>query len=86
MSYMGLFWETGMPEAWALSRSSGDRPETDPAGGSGLDLNTTALLWSQAMLDESARPVIPAPADVTPGENAGRPVPKPDDGTTKRLE
>ena len=29
MSYWGLFWETGMPAVWALSRKSGDGPETD---------------------------------------------------------
>ena len=27
MSYWGLFWETGMPAVWALSRKYGDRPE-----------------------------------------------------------
>lgn len=81
MSYMGLFWETGMPEAWALSRRSGDKPETGPTGENRLDLNTMALLWSQPMQDEGERPVIPA--DVVPGDNAGRPVPKPDNGKTK---
>ena len=83
MSYMGLFWETGMPEAWALSRKSDGRPEADPTGEGRMDLNTMALLWSQAMPDEGANPVIPAPADVVPGDNAGRPVPKPDGGKAK---
>ena len=84
MSYMGLFWETGMPEAWALSRRSGDKPEANPADGSRLDLNTMSLLWSQAMVDEGERPVIPYPTDVVPGDNAGRPVPKPDGEKTKK--
>ena len=83
MSYMGLFWETGMPEAWALSRKSGDGPEAGLTDDSRLDLNTMSLLWSQSMLDEGARPVTPAPAGMVPGDNAGRPVPKPDDGKTK---
>ena len=84
MSYMGLFWETGMPEAWTLSRRSGDKPEANLTGGNRLDVGTMAMLWSQAMLDEAARPVIPYPADVVPGDNAGRPVPKPDDEKTKK--
>ena len=29
MSYWGLFWETGMPAVWALSRKSGDGLESD---------------------------------------------------------
>ena len=70
MSYMGLFWETGMPEAWALSRKSEERPMTD-ALAEGRPQNCVNLrsLWD--------------PAGVVPGDNAGRPVPKPDDGKTK---
>ena len=70
MSYMGLFWETGMPEAWALSRKSGDKPEA----------NMVDLTWPQNAL--GGQP-FPDPAHVVPGDNAGRPVPKPDDGKTK---
>ena len=70
MSYMGLFWETGMPEAWALSRKSEERAETGAAGQArprvSVDMGT---LWD--------------PASLVPGDNAGRPVPKPDDGKTK---
>ena len=83
MSYMGLFWETGMPEAWALSRRSGDKPEANLTGASRLDAGMMAQLWSQTALDEGVRPVISDPAGVVPGDNAGRPVPKPDDGKTK---
>ena len=83
MSYMGLFWETGMPEAWALSRRSGEKPEANPTGDDRLDLNTMSLLWAQSMLDEGTRPVIPYPGDVVPGDHAGRPVPKPDNEKTK---
>ena len=70
MSYMGLFWETGMPEAWALSRKSGDKPEAGAA----------AQSWPQASLDWGT---IPDPDRAVPGDNAGRPVPTPDDGKTK---
>ena len=70
MSYMGLFWETGMPEAWALSRRSGEKPEAGAAQQS----------WPQASMDLGT---YPDPAHVVPGDNAGRPVPKPDDGKTK---
>ena len=41
MSYLGLFWETGMPEAWALSRRAGEKP----------DGNMASLTWTQAGLD-----------------------------------
>ena len=70
MSYMGLFWETGMPEAWALSRSSGERPEVAAA----------SPAWPPSAPDGGA---LPNPANVVPGDNAGRPVPKPDDGKRK---
>ena len=70
MSYMGLFWETGMPEAWALSRRSGEKPEAGAA----------QQAWPQASMDLGTSPV---PADMTPGDNTGRPAPKPDDGNTK---
>ena len=71
MSYMGLFWETGMPEAWALSRKSEERPMT-----------AAAECWPQNSVN------LRSPwdtADVVPGDNAGRPVPKPkpDDGKTE---
>ena len=69
MSYMGLFWETGMPEAWALSRKSGDRSETG-----------SAQSWPQASMGLGT---YPDPAHAVPGDNAGRPVPTPDDGQTK---
>ena len=69
MSYMGLFWETGMPEAWALSRKSEERPATGAAAEcwpqNSVDLRT---LWG---------------ANTAPGDNAERPVPRPDDGKTK---
>ena len=70
MSYMGLFWETGMPEAWALSRRSGEKPDASAARQS----------WPWASMDLGT---LPDPANVVPGDNAGRPVPKPDDGKTK---
>ena len=70
MSYMGLFWETGMPEAWALSRKSGDRPDVDAA----------TRFWPRNMLDGG---IIVNPANVVPGDNAGRPAPIPDDGRPK---
>lgn len=70
MSYMGLFWETGMPEAWALSRRSGDKP----------DANMASLSWPQAV---PGGETLPDPAGMVPGDNAGRPVPKPDGTKTK---
>ena len=70
MSYMGLFWETGMPEAWALSRRAGDKPDAGMATQS----------WPQNTLDGGT---LPDPARVVPGDNGGRPVPKPDDEKTK---
>ena len=70
MSYMGLFWETGMPEAWALSRKSEERTETGAARQG----------WPQASMDLGT---LLDPAGVVPGDNAGRPVPKPDDEKTK---
>ena len=81
MSYMGLFWETGMPEAWALSRRSGDSPEADRTDDVRWDPAIMALPWSQNMLDGGVHPVIPP--HFVPGDNAGRPVPTPDDGQTK---
>ena len=81
MSYMGLFWETGMPEAWALSRKSGDGPNADLAAGSRPDINPMAPLWPQNMLDGGVSQVILPHA--VPWDNAGRPVPEPDDGKTK---
>ena len=66
MSYMGLFWETGMPEVWALSRRSGDKPEAGAVQQS----------WPEASVGLGT---IPDPAHAVPGDNAGRPVPKPDD-------
>ena len=65
MSYMGLFWETGMPEAWALSRKSGDKPEAGAA----------QQTWPQASMGLGT---YPDPSREVPGDNAGRPVPKPD--------
>lgn len=73
MSYWGLFWETGMPEAWALSRKSGEKP----------DASMAAQSWPQAALDQGLYAVVYDPANVVPGDNAGRPVPTPDDGKTK---
>ena len=70
MSYMGLFWETGMPEAWARSRRSGEKPEAGAA----------QQTWPQASLDPRT---LWDPTNVVPGDNAGRPVPKPDDENTK---
>ena len=82
MSYMGLFWETGRPEAWALSRKSGDKPEANLTGGNRLDAGMMAQMWSQTTLDEGVRPVISDPANGLPEAGAERPAPKPDDGTT----
>ena len=70
MSYMGLFWETGMPEAWALSRKAEERPEAD----------AVQQAWPQAPVDLG---MLLNPTNVVPGDNAGRPVPKPDDGKKK---
>lgn len=70
MSYMGLFWETGMPEAWALSRKSVDGPAAE----------TTFQSWPQDMLGGG---MVANPPHVVPGDNAGRPVPTPDDGKTE---
>ena len=81
MSYMGLFWETGMPEAWTLSRRSGEKPEANLTGGSRLDVGMMAELWSQNTLDEGIRPTIPDSASAAPGDNPGRP--KPDGEKTK---
>ena len=73
MSYMGLFWETGMPEAWALSRRTGDRPET----GAGQQF------WPQ---DFVALGTFPDPDHMVPGDNAGRPVPTPEGRKTKKTD
>ena len=80
MSYMGLFWETGMPEAWALSRKSGEKPEAGPTGESRLDFGTAAP-WPQNMPNTGADPVIPGQPVVLPGIIESRPAP--DDGKTK---
>ena len=86
MSYMGLFWETGMPEAWALSRKSDDRPEADPSGEGRLDPGTMALLWSQNIQGAGSYPAIPGQAVAVPLDVAGRPAPKSDDEKAKRFE
>ena len=70
MSYMGLFWETGMPEAWALSRRSGDKPEAAAA----------QQPWAQASVELGT---FPDPAHGLPGDNAGLPTPKSDGEKTK---
>ena len=70
MSYMGLFWETGMPEAWALSRKSEERPATGAA----------AECWPQNSADLGA---LWGPDHASPGDGAKRPAPRPDDGKTK---
>ena len=70
MSYMGLFWETGMPEAWALSRKSGDRPVAD----------TSSQAWPQDVLSGGT---LANPVHAVPGDGAERPAPAPDDGKTK---
>ena len=71
MSYMGLFWETGMPEAWALSRRGGDKPEASMVN----------LTWPQNTLGGEP---LSDPDHMVPGDNAGRPVPVPDAGKTKK--
>ena len=51
MSYWGLFWETGMPAVWALSRKSGDGPENG--------MEAQAQSWAamdQRMCPEGALP------------------------------
>ena len=70
MSYMGLFWETGMPEAWTLSRSSGEQPEA----------NTASPSWPQAA---TGWETLPGPANMAPGSGTERPVSKPDEKKTK---
>ena len=70
MSYMGLFWETGMPEAWALSRKSDDKPEVGAA----------EQAWPQASVDLGT---FPDPVHRLPGDSADRPASKPGDGKTK---
>ena len=70
MRYMGLFWETGMPEAWALSRRSGEKPEAGAAQQS----------WPQASMGFGT---FSDPANTAPGDSAERPVPKPDDEKPK---
>ena len=73
MSYMGLFWETGMPEAWALSRKGGDKPEANLTGENQLDFGSMALLWPQNMPDAAANPAIPGQPVVMPGAVADWP-------------
>ena len=70
MKYMGLFWETGMPEAWALSRKSGDKPEAGAA----------QQTWPQASVGLGTYPY---PGGVLPGDSAGRPAPRPDGEKTR---
>ena len=70
MRYMGLFWETGMPEAWALSRKSEERPM----------IGASAECWPQNSVNLRLRW---DPAGAVPGDSAGRPAPKPDDGKTE---
>ena len=67
MSYMGLLWETGMPEAWALSRKSGEKPM----------IGAAAECWPQNLVDLGT---FRDPAHEPPEDGAGRPVPKPDGG------
>ena len=67
---MGLFWETGMPEAWALSRKSGKKPM----------IGASAECWPQNSIDME---MLRDPVDAAPGYSAGWPVPKPDDGKTE---
>ena len=70
MSYMGLFWETGMPEAWALSRRGGDSPVAD----------TSSQAWPRDMLSGG---MIANPTHTVPGDNADQPVSAPGDKKTK---
>ena len=70
MSYMGLFWETGMPEAWALSRKLREKPMTGAA----------AECWPLNFADGGT---LPDPANGLPGDSAGGTVPAPDGGKTK---
>ena len=72
MSYMGLFWETGMPEAWALSRKSQE--------GLGTGGAQQPWTWPQVPMELGT---LLDPADLTPGDAAGQPAPKPDGGKTK---
>ena len=60
MSYMGLFWETGMPEAWALSRKSEERPVTESWPQNSVDLRP---LWDadNAAPGDSAGQSMPKP-------------------------
>ena len=83
MSYMGLFWETGMPEAWALSRKSGEDSEASLAGESRLDFGAMVPLWPQNMPNIGVNPVIPVQPVVLPGDIAGWTAPKPDGENTK---
>ena len=70
MSYMGLFWETGMPEAWALSRKSDEKPM----------IGVSAECWPQNSVNLRS---LWDPAGAAPGDNAGRPASKPEDGKAK---
>ena len=70
MSYMGLFWETGMPEAWALSRKSGEKP----------DAGAAQQTWPQASMGLGP---YPGPGRGLPEDGAGRPAPELDGGKTK---
>ena len=83
MSYMGLFWETGMPAAWALSRKYDDGPRADLAVGGRPDLNPMAPLWPRNMPDIVTNPVIPGQPAVMPGDIVGRPAPEPNGEETK---
>ena len=83
MSYMGLFWETGMPAAWALSRKYDDGSKADLTDGGRPDVGTMALLWPRNMSDAEANPAIPGQPVVLPGDIVGRPAPKPDGEETK---
>ena len=84
MSYMGLFWETGMPEAWALSRKSGDGTEADPTEGSRPDLDTMALLWSQNTLNTETSSGLPGQTTPVPWAIADLSAPVPDGEKTKK--
>lgn len=69
--YWGLFWETGIPSVWTMSRRAGADPMSDRA----------AQAWPVATLD-TGTPL--DPINMVPGDNAGRPVPTPDDGKTEQ--